>query len=356
MNRAARLLALLALCAPLRAAQTVYPAASQGGSWLDLPFSTRAAALAGLGGDGQGVDALSYNPAGLASTTDYEADLYQDYWLQDASSQRLGLALPYGPGGLGLAFDNVNFGGVDLYSVNGLGQLSPQGTTYPEAWALQAGYGLDLGAFSLGAAVKGLSQNLGGVVDSGYGVDLGGGLRLGDLGIDVSVLQAVGELGGGKLPLNADLEATYMAWRRGEAQVDLLAGLDWLPDDDSTTGALGVEAHVNKLLVLRAGYRAADTQSVGGWAAGVGFMPLSWLGVDYAYNAVGGLQATNQLTLNLYWDRTAASPAPTPSPSPTVTPVAPSTPVPSPTPSGTVTPSVVSTPIPSPTPASTVAP
>ncbi|HTB21212.1 MAG TPA: hypothetical protein VK914_00750 [bacterium] len=295
------LLALLALAPALPAAQTVYASASQGGTWLDLPFSSRAAALAGLGGDGQGVDALSYNPAGLAAARDCEASLYQNYWLQDATSQRLGLALPLGPGGLGLSFDNVNFGGVDLYSVNSLGQLSAQGASYPQAWAVQAGYGMNFGLFSLGAALKGLNQDLGGQVEDGFGLDVGGALRLGDFGLDLSVLQAAGELGGGTLPLNADLEATYMAWRNKNARVDLMAGLNWLPGDDSTSGALGTEAHLDGLLALRAGYRAANAQTAGGWAAGLGVSPLSWLEVDYAYNAVGGLQATNQLTLNVYW-------------------------------------------------------
>lgn len=333
MRRAGCLLALLALGSALPASQTVYPAASQGGSWLNLPFSSRAASLAGLGGDGQGVDALSYNPAGLASTQDYELSLYQDYWLQDADSQRLGLALPLGPGGLGLAFDNVNFGGVDLYSVNSLGQLNQQGTTYPEAWSIQAGYGLQAGPLSLGAALKGLSQNLGGQMENGYGLDLGSALRLGAFGLDLSVLQAAGELGGGALPLNADLEGTYEAWRAGNSRVDLMAGAAWLPGDASTSAALGAEVQLSELLALRAGYRTSDAQSAGGWAAGLGVRPLAWLGVDYAYNSVGGLQATNQLTLNVYWDRwwarsrpesaptTVPSVSPEPGPSPAPEPI-----------------------------------
>ncbi|MGH7442424.1 MAG: hypothetical protein ACREKE_07110 [bacterium] len=331
---------LLALAVSASASQNVYQSAVSAGRWLNLPFSTQAAGLAGLGATGQGVDALSYNPAGLAGVQEYQADLGQDYWLTDASSQRLGLALPLGPGGLGVAFDNVDFGGVDQYSVNGLGQVTALGSVNPDAWALQVGYGLSLGDFSVGASLQGLNQNLVSQQQIGYDLDLGAGYREGRLRLGLGLLGAAGELGGESLPRDLGLEGRFRAWSRGQTDLDVLAGSDWSVSDEQATAALALEARVNRYLTVRGGYRVAGGDAAGGWAFGLSVKPLSWLGVDYAYNAVGSLQATNQWALDVSWGalgkaaKSGSASSPTSVERKPVLPVTPavSAPVPSPVP------------------------
>src|SRR5665213_3660184 len=118
MKTALKILGLMALCQTLAAQENTYQTSHSAGRWLNLPYSTRAAALAGLGTTGSGVDALSYNPAGLANTQELQASLEQNFWLTDASSQRVGFAMPLSIGGLGIAFDNVNYGSVAQYNVS----------------------------------------------------------------------------------------------------------------------------------------------------------------------------------------------------------------------------------------------
>ena len=264
---------------------------------LKVGQGPRAAAMGesftGLSDD---ASAIYWNPAGLGQLTGYQFALSHHEWLADIKDEVIHIALPAGPGVLGMSAvytgePDVLYWDQDLMRYESFRSWS--GT-------LSAGYGLrPFERLGLGVAVTGLYQDL--IFQQGYGCAF-------DIGAvttpvrDLAVGIAARHLGliwfdddTRLLPVEAAAGVSYLTGMfRVTMDVVLPALFDDVPDFKA-----GIEVAPLEALALRIGYRTGpiDLSTLGylsGLSAGVG-INVGSLGFDYAVVPYGELGITHRL-------------------------------------------------------------
>lgn len=272
-------------------------ALAAGGDALKIPASPRALAMGNASGAlTDDVNALLYNPAGMASIADVEIALSHRAGTIDAS-EYLAMARPMKAGGV--------FGASVLYAY--LPDINNDGATDPAVTAndmlVTAGYALAFATgdpknrdLSAGLNVKWLRSVLGGFTATTLAADLGVrwqppaaealqvGLTLQNLGLPLKYIEE-----SDPLPLTLKLGAAYAVLEQDLHAVNWAADLD-LPLPGKSFGlGTGVEYWYNKLVAVRAGYRFAGDSLESGVTAGAGFRlggPSLSLQLDYAFKPV----------------------------------------------------------------------
>ena len=284
------------LAGGLHAANNASAGAAQ---WLNvLGSGARETALGGaLAADGGSLDSLGINPAGLAGLAAPQASFTHNSWIGDSSVDHVALGYSPLPGSaVAVGLDYVNFGSVDLYSIDSAGLPQPAGQAQPTAsqaslsWAQPLAWGLDAGA-----SAKWLNQTLAGQSSVAGAADLG--LRYHAPGQGWSLGGGVLNLGtslfGSPLPTETRLGAAG-AW----GPVGLDVDLRWVPvDQDGPQALAGLEYRPLDALVLRGGYRLANADAVSGPSVGFG-IHWGWARLDYAFDMAGGLASTQQFSLS----------------------------------------------------------
>ena len=313
MRAPGRILSLLLAAAwlpsaPLRPANNASAGAAQ---WLNvLGSGARETALGGaLAADGGSLDSLGVNPAGLAGLAAPQASFTHNSWIGDSSVDHVALGYSPLPGSaVAIGLDYVNFGSVDLYSIDSSGQPQPAGQAQPTAsqaslsWAQPLGWGLDAGA-----SAKWLNQTLAGQSSVAGAADLG--LRYQAPGrawsLGGGVLNVGTSLFGSPLPTETRLGAAG-AW----GPLDLDLDLRWVPvDQDGPQALAGLEYRPLSALVLRGGYRLANADAVSGPSLGFG-LSWGWARLDYAFDMAGGLASTQQFSLSAVLPQAVPATAP----------------------------------------------
>jgi len=119
------------------------------------------------------VSATYWNPAGLAQVTKKQFGFNHLEFIEDISSQNIGLVIPVNGvnGSLGANITYVDMGTIIRRDAN---NASDSGDSDVNAYSATLAWGQALGSqFALGGGVKFLNQNLAGEEDSGIAIDIG---------------------------------------------------------------------------------------------------------------------------------------------------------------------------------------
>jgi hypothetical protein len=292
--------AVLAWPLGLAATQTNDAAGSQAAPWLTLSNNSRQSAMGDVvAAVADDVNGVGEAPAALAQVQGQQVAAGENLWLQNVNLAHFAYGASLFDGGaFGVAVNYQDFGTIDLYSVNG-GALVSNGTTHPEAYDVDLGWGQKLGwGLSAGVDAKTISQNLDGDASNTVGFDAsaawdsGVGLKLGVAGQNFGP-----QLAGSDLPTNFAIGAAYGFGLPNPytIAVDVDA-----PTQGDVTVAVGAETWIQSLLALRVGYHSNNVGttdlSVSGLTAGLG-LKVAWLNVDYAYRADGDLGMANEFSV-----------------------------------------------------------
>lgn len=262
------------------------------------------ARIQSLGETGTGlagsVDALTWNPAGMAALTAPQVLATYRSGMEGSAFQQLAGAYPWaGVGTWGLGLSLFQGGSMDLDQADGTwAKVQSQSD-----WAVTLGYALPWNpTWRFGAAVKVLHCTLiekytasAAAADVGLQAEAAPGLCLGlslqNLGTEITY-----ESEGDPLPLTVRGGAAYAMGLGSRHNLTLL--LDGVkPNDHDFTLHLGAEYAYAGLLAARVGYKAG--YDLEGLTAGLG---IAWgpVQLDYAFGLISELTSTHQVSLMLF--------------------------------------------------------
>jgi hypothetical protein len=297
MKKTIIILLTVFVCPYLNAA----PAQSAALSTLDINTGARAAALAGaFTGIADDASAIYYNPAGLSNIKMVEIDIAYDKWLMDSSFQYGNLVIPAGPGSAGAMFTYTNFGTFvqrDAGGANLFNDLNPYNLSATIAYgmpvreALSAGLGINFSNYSMA-----------GYNDYMLSFDLGLLLKINDMFSAGAALQNLDTSLSGGYNLRAGVGINLFNIK----DYKMLADLDLIYSGIyGTSGAVGAELTIFKILSVRCGYAINNSfQALGalsGLSAGLG-ITLEKLSFDYAFASKGDLGITNLVSIKLLYE------------------------------------------------------
>jgi len=259
--------------------------AAMGNAWTALPAD---------------VNALYWNPAGLARTEQSELMFMYSSWVQDIDYNYL--AYVHGEriydGVIGGNLTYLDYGTIDITRINNQAPVTGLGQTDASDLALGIGYGHRWYAVDWGVNVKYIRENIAGSKD---------GVAALDLGILFNNLPPNFEAGlvlmniGGKLQLQREAFALPFTGKAGVAyqlpQFPLILSADWVvPKDNTSYMCAGAEVTLQEMLSLRVGYNG-ENDADNGLTAGVGFKLRNEFAIDYAYVPYGDLGDAHRLSL-----------------------------------------------------------
>lgn len=240
------------------------------------------------------VDAMTINPAGLASMKNIEVTLSYLSLFDEAGLFAItgGIQLP---GNLGVAAVNVTTLSIkDIPNYDGAGNLLPN--LNASDLLVTLGYGKEfnlLRPFNAGANIKIYSTKLGEANSSAFAVDLGLQTKfsipmLSDQIADNLIIgAAVQNLGTGEkfvtetsdLPAKLNIGVNYMLYNSNNIDGAVLIEVDKTSELDAAP-AIGAEIGLYKIVKLRVGYRLSNT-TVGDFSFGVS-AGINMIAVEYA--------------------------------------------------------------------------
>ncbi len=279
-------------------------AAESGSAFLQIDPAAKPAAMGGAFTATTGdIDALAYNPAGIAGINRWEASFTHAEWLVDTRYDYLGYGHTTRLGTFGLSAIRMSYGDLEGRSVSR--QQTANFSAYDSAYTLA--YANTIGDYaSLGGAVKILERKIDSDRASSYAMDFGAVRRL--TGTPAQVGASVLNIGPGTrfidqtdpLPLTLTVGTLYRGSARWQANIDLRH----LPHDKVTTALGGFEFKPVSILALRAGYQvpfkstgheeAWDIDNIRG---GIG-LQITRLYLDYALAPMGDLGLTHRFTVS----------------------------------------------------------
>ena len=277
---------------------TAANAAQTGAQFLTIDTDARLSGMASAGAaSALGVNALSYNPAGLAGITGPEAAFSHSRWLMDSTHDFIGFGMPVKKMAMAL--------GVTRLSNGKLEGRGDDGTANGGYSAYDQAVSLGFGFKNVGGAVKYIQSSIAGVRAEAFAVDLGAKQKLNRLPVTLGI--GVQNLGTGikylsqrdNLPLSVNAGFTFAVLPGMGLSLDVKR----LVYDKQTVFSAGTEYAMltgnNLGLALRGGYGLTGlTQSNGdsGLSVGAGIMALG-AQLDYAVSPQTVLGSVQRITL-----------------------------------------------------------
>ena len=240
------------------------------------------------------VNALTWNPAGLALLQYPEFGYLRMLYFSDIAYNFGGVAVPLAAGedtfGLGAGFVNM---GTSFDSTLG---LAPAVSTGDDAFFLSMAYRIK-NIFAFGVTGKYILRQIAGYNASAFGGDVGVLITPGDrfrigaglfnAGQDVKFISE-----GDPLPMTGRLGLAFKILDVPHNSLLLSVDNDQF-QAQAYQGAAGMEYWLDKTLALRAGYTGDAYEQH--WTAGVG-LSISQFQLDYAYAPAGTLGDTHRLS------------------------------------------------------------
>jgi fibronectin type 3 domain-containing protein len=243
------------------------------------------------------VNALTWNPAGLALLTEPQVGYLRMLYLSDIAYNFGGavIPIPMGENSLGLGAGVINLGAT-FDSTNG---AQPSVTAGENAFFFSAAYRVkDLVSFGLTG--KYILRDIAGYQGSAFGGDLGvlvtppgSPIRVGagvfNLGQEVAFVSAADQL-----PLSGRLGLAGRLFEEPQHSLMLAGDFSYQFSSGVWEAAGGAEYWYDRVLAVRAGSRGNGDMNH--WTAGIG-VDLKVARVDYAYSPVGTLGDTHRMSL-----------------------------------------------------------
>jgi len=271
---------------------------------LKIPTGPRAGAM------GESFTALSddataiyWNPAGLGQLKDPEFFLSHHEWFLGFRDEYASMALPLGPGRLGVGLTYSGVSGIEAWDINNLPREVK--TVSNNTGVLSAGYGFPVPnprlPMYLGGSVKVAYDFLGDASSAGGGA----GADLGVIAHPWSFLSL--GLSASNLGAAAYSNNPYYYWLPASLKLgalfryeDLSLVSDFIvPIDNTPSLHFGGEYTIFHVVSVRAGYKTGpqDISSLGlmtGLCVGAGFR-IGRLNIDYAFEPYGMLGSTHRI-------------------------------------------------------------
>ncbi len=281
---------LLLVSAAANAAQT-------GAQFLKIDTDARLSGMASGGAaSALGVNALSYNPAGLAAMTGPEAAFSHSQWLMDSTHDFIGFGMPVKKFSLAL--------GVTRLSNSKMEGRADDGSTAGGYSAYDQAVSLGFGFKSVGGAVKYIQSSIAGVKADAFAVDLGARQKLNSLPVTVGL--GVQNLGTGikylsqrdNLPLSVNAGLSFAVLPGMGLSLDVKR----LVYDKQTVFSAGTEYAMligGAGFALRGGYGLTgltQNNEKSGLCVGAGVMALG-AQLDYAVSPETGLGSVQRITI-----------------------------------------------------------
>ncbi len=276
---------------------TAANAAQTGAQFLKIDTDARLSGMASAGvASAMGVNALSYNPAGLAAMTSPEVAFSHSQWLMDSTHDFIGFGIPVKKMSLALGVTRLSNGKMEGRADDG----SAAGGYSAYDQAVSLGFGFK----NVGAAVKYIQSSIAGVRAQAFAVDLGAKQKLSRLPVTFGV--GVRNLGTGikylsqrdNLPLSVNAGLTFMVLPGMGLSLDVKR----LVYDKQTVFSAGTEYAMTlggAGFALRGGYGLAgltQNNEKSGLSVGAGVMALG-AQLDYAVSPETGLGSVQRITL-----------------------------------------------------------
>jgi hypothetical protein len=270
-------------------------------SFLKLGSGARAAGLAGaftaVSGD---MNAISYNPAGLAGLKRSEAGFTRAELVEGVSYNFLGYSRPAAKGNIGLGVNYLGQASIEGRGASreAIGSFQASDTAINLAYArpVTSRSGVGLNFKYITSRIAGESAN-GWAVDAGWQYKtpvsgLGIGFAVQNLGPEMKFLDE-----GSALPLTARAGAGYVLLDNVLLSLDVSRQVN----EKKTVFSVGSEYAVFNSLFMRAGYLASAVSGgspadAGGLKAGFGFK-LRNFSLDYAVAPFGDIGKAHRISL-----------------------------------------------------------
>lgn len=268
-------------------------------------------------GTADDVNAIYWNPSGLAQLPGWEVEFMHGAWMQGVSYDYVATGGPIGhAGSFGLSTTLLNAHDIQGYQPDASGNPQPSGLfsassgagTLAYAQRLDAIFGDSAPEMTIGAAVKFIMQSLGGVNHSAYSADAGALWHLTDA---LQVGGVVSDIGtssiGYSTPLHATLGGAYVArsvLKRGDHFIGSLDAVYWTDNQPRISAGIEYGIPMHPLTAaIRLGYRAQSNGVLSGFTAGAGLGLVTrsqfQAGLDVAYVPYGELGNALRIGLDL---------------------------------------------------------
>lgn len=276
---------------------TAARAAQTGAQFLKIDTDARLSGMASAGvASALGVNALNYNPAGLAAMTSPEAAFSHSQWLMDSTHDFIGFGMPVKKMSLALGVTRLSNGKME--------GRADDGTAAGGYSAYDQAVSLGFGFKSVGGAVKYIQSSIAGVKAEAFAVDLGAKQKLSRLPVTVGL--GVQNLGTGikyisqrdNLPLSVNAGFTVAVLPGMGLSLDVKR----LVYDKQTVFSAGTEYAMmlgGAGFALRGGYGLTgltQNNEKSGLSVGAGVMALG-AQLDYAVSPETGLGSVQRITL-----------------------------------------------------------
>ncbi len=248
------------------------------------------------------INALYWNPAGIAQIKERQATFMYSDWLEEINYNYLAYVNPAQIMGgiMGGAITLLDSGSIDKYKEGGIAD----GTLDGKDIAVAVSYAKEMMPnCSLGATLKYIQMKIDGNKSTGFGLDVG---CLYKPQIENLTLGVVVQNFGPKLKaFVSEKDALPLNFKVGGAYKfpnnPLTLSLDInFPSDNDTNFNFGGEYWIKEIVAIRAGYKSLtkDELKSSDLTFGAGFrMPGTGIGLDYAYCDYDDLGDTHRVSL-----------------------------------------------------------
>jgi hypothetical protein len=295
-------------------------AGTAGGSFLKIGAGSARAVSMGRAyvALAEGTDALLWNPAGIAVSSQRELSVGVTSWVQDVSAQTLGYIQPLGRTVLGVGATYLSVNGFDVRDDNGVPLNGDKSVVRDGAAYVSVAHSFLFEKLFLGLTLKEVYEDNGGPRQSTLVEDLGAilkptsvlsfGAAIQNLSNDKTRVASTQRLGAAYKP-SSFFDVSVELSKDSDNQSRVGAGAEFiLPEEVLTVGQLA----------FRVGYYEADAQGenrdnsivkslslqrTSGLSFGMGLFSTGLtgygLGLDYSFVPMGALGVSNQIVFRI---------------------------------------------------------